>query len=146
MCVGTNHAGCGTCLCIISDTMDIGLIRPCFYMPFSFSHTHTLKCFMSMIFVSNFLQDVPLITTPFIVPQGAAVHLSWQPQTGKGTAHTIGARVISSSDRQPQTWRWATRYIFILWKVFILHFPLLYSGTFFLHVLILQNKSNWLVI
>lgn len=67
------------------------------------AHKHTLMSFMSLIFVSNFLQEVPLMTTPFIGPQGAAVHLSWQPQTGKGAAQTIGARVISS-DHQAQTW------------------------------------------
>lgn len=43
------------------------------------------------------------MTTPFIGPQRSAVHLSWQSQTGKGTAQTVGARVISS-DHQPQTW------------------------------------------
>lgn len=43
------------------------------------------------------------MTSPFIGPQGSAVHLSWQPQTGKRTAQTIGARVISS-DHQTQTW------------------------------------------
>ena len=43
------------------------------------------------------------MTIPFMSHQGAAVHLSWHPQTGKGTAQTTGARVISSDDL-PQIW------------------------------------------
>lgn len=82
----------------------------CLSLSLSLSHTDiftrshsTLVSFMSLIFISNFLQEVPLMTTPLTGPQGAAVRLSWQPQTGKGTTQPIGARVISS-DHQPQTW------------------------------------------
>lgn len=84
---------------------------------------------MSLIFVSNFLQEVPLMTTPFIGPQGAAVHLSQHPQTGKGTAQTAGARVISS-DNQPQTWALSHTVHFHIVKGLHPSLLLLYRGFF----------------
>lgn len=47
------------------------------------THRHTLLCFVFLILVSNFLQEAPLMTSPFIGPWGSTVHLARQPQTGK---------------------------------------------------------------
>ena len=79
------------------------------------------------------------MTSPFIGPQGAAVHLSWQLQTGKGTAQLTGARVISS-DHQPQTWALShTVHFHIVEGRHPSLSPFIFRA-FFLQILILQNK------
>lgn len=45
--------------------------------------SQTLMCFVCEIFVSNSLQEVPQMTSPFIGPSGSAVHLSWHTRREK---------------------------------------------------------------
>lgn len=51
-------------------------IRPCVSLSHTQTCSQTFMCFMSVIFVSNSLQEVPRMTSPFIGPSGSAVHLS----------------------------------------------------------------------